>query len=482
MTGPKDVGGQNRSRPEQAEGTVRPALRLSMQPTRNDPRGATGIATVVVLALGCWSGMAGADEGPSSADGANSVTVFITGWSLGSLKPCGCSGGQLGGLERRAAILDGVPRAQRLVLDTGHWVASDREQDLIKTRFLIRAFQLLEYDVLYLAETDLQMALGLGLMGELVGAPSAICQVVLPDVNVPTSIERSFTVGHRTTSVRVLALDEASVRDRLEAAPGPGPSEAGGLDIYIVDTPASSFIGLSAGPRARPSCILCPAESDDPVRWSDPNADPLVVSLGRYGRHVVRLRIPVDPVQAPAGVRFEVQAVSEDLPGRDDLVALYQDYQQVVADSGLLGQHPRVPLPRDLAYTGSQACRQCHRYEYDQAVSQRHARAYATLENVRSHLDPECVVCHVVGLDHGGGFASAAETPQLKDVGCEACHGPGSEHVRTYGKAKTTIPRMACLDCHTPEQSGGYAGHEQEYLEKMRHWKELRKAELVQQQ
>jgi len=440
------------------------------------------IPRLAVLALVCLGGMAAAAQAPPAEEGQDSVTVYITGWSLGSLKPCGCSGGQLGGLERRATILDSVSRSRRLVLDTGHWVARDGEQDLIKARFLVRAFQLLEYDAICLAEPDLHIVLGLGLLGDLVQTPWAIAQTSLTDVNVHRSFERPFTVGQRTMWVRVMALDEAGVRMRLDAGPEPGLDQAAGLDIYIVEAPASSFAGVSLGPRPRPSCILCPAESDDPVLWSDPNADPLVVSLGRYGRHVVRLDIPVDPAGAQARVRFGVQAVSEDLAGREDLAALYRDYQQVVADSGLLGQHPKVPLPRDLEYTGSLACRQCHRYEYDLAASQRHARAYATLENVGSHLDPECVVCHVVGLSQGGGFSSVGETPDLKDVGCEACHGPGSEHVRTYGKAKTTPPRMACLDCHTPEQSSGYAGHEQEYLEEMRHWKELCKAELVQPQ
>jgi len=442
------------------------------------------MAAVMVLVMGRLGWMALAEVDPAAEGAADSVTVYVTGWSLGSLKPCGCSGGQLGGLERRAAILDSVPRSHRLILDTGHWVSRDGEQDLIKVRFLVRAFQLLGYDLLYLAGPDLQMALGLGLLGDLASTPTVItqAQAVRGDSRVPASFERSFTVGQRAISVRVMALDENGLRTRLEGASGPDSDETEGLDVFVVESPASSFSDLPVGHRARPSCILCPAESDEPRLWSDPNADPLVISMGRYGRHVVRLRVSVDPLAARVGVRFEVQAVSEDLPSRDDLVALYKDYQQVIAESGLLGQHPKVPLPKDLEYVGSPACRRCHLYEYDTAASQKHASAYATLQKVGSHLDPECVVCHVVGLDQGGGFVSVQETPQLKDVGCEACHGPGSEHVRTSGRAKTTVPRLTCLDCHTPEHSRDYAGHEQEFLEKMRHWKELRKADLVKQE
>jgi len=31
---------------------------------------------------------------------------------------------------------------------------------------------------------------------------------------------------------------------------------------------------------------------------------------------------------------------------------------------------------------------------------------------------------------------------------------------------------MSCLTCHTPEKSTGYAGHEEEYMQKIVHWRE----------
>ena len=84
-------------------------------------------------------------------------------------------------------------------------------------------------------------------------------------------------------------------------------------------------------------------------------------------------------------------------------------------------------------------------------------------------LAPECVICHVVGMEYEGGYISEEKTGHLKDVGCENCHGPGSEHVKTLGKAKTTDPKSTCEDCHTPEHSSDYAGNEQEYHEKNCH-------------
>ena len=50
------------------------------------------------------------------------------------------------------------------------------------------------------------------------------------------------------------------------------------------------------------------------------------------------------------------------------------------------------------------------------------------------NFDPECISCHVVGWNpeqffpYVGGFRSEQETPQLKNTGCEDCHGSGQKH------------------------------------------------------
>ena len=151
---------------------------------------------------------------------------------------------------------------------------------------------------------------------------------------------------------------------------------------------------------------------------------------------------------------------------------LYKQYQILVKLGNLLEKYPRVPLPDDLSYVGSKKCASCHEYEYDKWSTKAHADAFATLVEVGSDYDPECVICHVVGMDRASGFITASRTPEMKNVGCENCHGPGSEHVRTWGQAATVEPKSACVDCHTPEHSSGYAGHEAEYLQKIVHWRE----------
>jgi hypothetical protein len=221
--------------------------------------------------------------------------------------------------------------------------------------------------------------------------------------------------------------------------------------------------------------MVCPAESDEPGLISKPGARPLVISVGRLGKYVGRLQIEAG---GPTGgekkltYSFSSVPVTEDLTQEESLVELYRTYQQLVKEANLLEKQVRFALPDGLEYTGSKSCKLCHEYEYEKWSSKAHAHAYATLERVGNQYDPECIVCHVVGMGYVSGFVSEEETGHLKNVGCENCHGPGSEHIITLGKEQTTEPRSDCIDCHTPDHSAEYEGNEALYLSKIVHWRE----------
>ena len=67
----------------------------------------------------------------------------------------------------------------------------------------------------------------------------------------------------------------------------------------------------------------------------------------------------------------------------------------------------------------------------------------------------ECVQCHSDQTDHFAGSTHARlklAGAKIGDTGCEACHGPGSIHVASGGKAGTIInpgkSPEACFQCH----------------------------------
>ncbi len=134
------------------------------------------------------------------------------------------------------------------------------------------------------------------------------------------------------------------------------------------------------------------------------------------------------------------------------------------------GKSPR-PGPK---YVGSHACGKCHRgpmfgYQHNVWMRSGHARAWAALGLPRSReiaakqgiagdprKAPECLKCHSTGFREG----SDAFLPSFsvdEGVGCEACHGPGSEYM---AEAVMRDPRAAkaaglkaageetCKTCH----------------------------------
>jgi len=411
-------------------------------------------------------------ETPAKSDSdGNTLVVFITGNMLGELKPCGCSGGQLGGLDRRSAILGSIPDSRRLIIDTGSFVPDSGEQNLIKFNTVVQALGLLDYDVVNLAEDDLEIAQRQGLLDS-IGSVFSVISSAGEDLNIPAKSTKQFAIAGGAISVTVAAYDGAGAQKDLSELLGRENERSGiNVNILIVNRRDAgtldtiSQIGLS-------DCIIVPPDSDEPAVVGEPNAMPLVISAGRLGKYVGKLQITVPEGNNSPRLAFSSAAITENLAQNQELVELYKVYQQLVKDANLLERQPRFALPSGLEYVGSKTCRLCHDYEYDKWKPQKHASAYATLEKVGSQYDPECVVCHVIGMEYKGGFVSERGTAELKDVGCENCHGPGSEHIWTLGATETAGPMSVCTDCHTPEHSAEYAGNTDTYFRKTIHWRE----------
>ncbi len=359
-----------------------------------------------------------------------------------------------------------------MIIDAGALVGGDGEQDLIKFGVLFEAYRLLGYDVVRLTEQDVEIGRNLGLLAgqsHAFGMISSHWETIPNDW--PRSFRKSFSLRGRDVFVNVAAFDAQADAVEQAAAFFDGLQDGLNVNVLILQNCAAEARGAWAQ-RSGAHCLLCPIDSDDPQVLSEPDARPLIFTAGRLGRHVVRLQLDWPESGEGPVLRFEDIPVDETLPEDEALVQLYQLYQQFVGQSNLLEKYPRVPLPDELRYVGSKNCASCHEYEYSRWKTKAHADAFATLVEVGSDRDPECVVCHVVGMDRASGFVTAEKTPELKNVGCENCHGPGSEHVRTSGQTATVEPKAGCQDCHSPEHSSGYAGHEAEYMKKIIHWRE----------
>jgi len=130
--------------------------------------------------------------------------------------------------------------------------------------------------------------------------------------------------------------------------------------------------------------------------------------------------------------------------------------------------------PHDSVYAGSQACKSCHPTQFAQWAQTAHASAYQSLVEQRSHMDDSCWHCHVTGAKQEGGPQTAVDVRGLRDVQCEACHGPARAHISDPSSAalkpSAQVPQSNCVNCHDGQMDEGRFNYET-YLPKVIHSK-----------
>jgi hypothetical protein len=102
-------------------------------------------------------------------------------------------------------------------------------------------------------------------------------------------------------------------------------------------------------------------------------------------------------------------------------------------------------------YLGSENCAACHTSEYERWTPSAHAHAMTTLGTHQRASDPDCMKCHFTGFQQPG----SALNSNLANVGCESCHGPGSDHVVAPDTQYGALPASAaaCVACHSYDNS-----------------------------
>lgn len=122
-------------------------------------------------------------------------------------------------------------------------------------------------------------------------------------------------------------------------------------------------------------------------------------------------------------------------------------------------------------YIGTNNCATCHVSEHEFWQKTAHARAVQTLEERDKLFDQTCISCHVVGYEKPGGsvmgtlryeakLGERTIEKDLENVGCESCHGPGSQHAQ-LPVDPSGVPQFIhrqpavndCMQCHVAEHS-----------------------------
>jgi len=118
-------------------------------------------------------------------------------------------------------------------------------------------------------------------------------------------------------------------------------------------------------------------------------------------------------------------------------------------------------------YVGSKKCKMCHKGEkkgnvFEKWLESTHAKAFESLKKDGKEKDPACLECHTTAFNKGGYKLDDPNNADFEGVGCESCHGPGSDYKSMSvmkDKAKATAAGLIepdeklCITCHDPKKS-----------------------------
>jgi hypothetical protein len=208
---------------------------------------------------------------------------------------------------------------------------------------------------------------------------------------------------------------------------------------------------------------------DPPSTPDEVRGVPLVYP-GVHGRFVldVDLTRTGDGPRLPGYRPLPLQGSATDPTAMIDAGALdvINAHRHLVKQEGLREQLAGIkPLADGLAYVGPKLCADCHDADADKCADHLHSHAWQTLIDAERREEwpvtyyPECVSCHVVGYGMQSGFVSPEKTPDLLNVTCESCHGPGNKHVESGADVGIPIPKPSvrdCMVCHNADHSPAF--------------------------
>lgn len=403
------------------------------------------------------------------------LTVIVSGYGMGYLKNCGCSGAQVGGEVRKARIVkaerelalapkpaDKARPAEALLVDLGNFTDGSNEITKIQSAGVIQSMALCGYESVGLGKRELSMAqddlLKLLKRGEL-PYTAANLSFVAPATGVDASSElngifKPYRVVTTKSGYRIGIIHaiDAFIADSLGKSNGFELSDPAGAvegvlsshkkeaDAWIVtladvergSTKPESFkqhpqlLSVIGFPRENPLESGQESIADGPY-MSEPPFD-------RF-KDVLRLTLSYDMNgKAAAGFAEHIAVAANISPDEETEKIIVQlepelEKAQIKIDeetAQLPGKHPY--------YVGHLECAKCHNAIAQQMEASAHARAYESLVGKSQHRSAACLPCHVVGYGQPSGWNILHNPPLMQGVQCENCHGPGEYHVMLENK------------------------------------------------
>ncbi|MZH02615.1 MAG: hypothetical protein F3745_04235 [Nitrospinae bacterium] len=392
------------------------------------------------------------------------VLIVYTGNMLAELKPCGCAKEEdQGGIERRMQYINETrsKNPHLLLVDTGDHFKEPTRQGKLKAQTLLTATEQMQYDAVALGDRDL--VYGPKFLKERHQIPWIAGNLMIDHFEPLRSKIKTFSNGLK---IGVLAIADPGLFYDHAGLEITAPKQTArklithmrdseNPDLIVLLThsekqTALDFLDLDGVDVVINGHIVSESDVIDlkPVRK---NGKVFVQSSSR-GQKMGELRVQVDP-QGNKSISHQLVKLDSSVKFDPEMVKLYEQYNEKVEAMFFETLTAKRDTKNRSVYAGDTRCKTCHPAEHKVWSGSRHGRAYSTLRKINKAFDPECLVCHVVGFNLAGGFISEVDTPTLKNVQCEVCHGPGRSHASAPKKGFGSQAKEACKKCHVKSHS-----------------------------
>lgn len=415
-------------------------------------------------------------------------SLFFTCDTTGRIEPCGCFTGQYGGLTRVSTFLKSEAPAGSLLVEVGNAIAGLADYEAIQFRHLLEAAGTMGYSAVNAGEREARLPVAL-LRDLAKSSPVPLLSANLLDRESGAPVWRpSLVVDHHGLRVGLIGVVDP---DSLEGELDPGV-RLGGMDESI-----RRELDLLSG---KTDLLVCLAFTDEDglerlartffefdlilggdVAQPSPSLSRVnqswILATTNEARALGRIQAKFDPVAGKlADTEGEVTLMVDTIPEDPAIRAFSVAYRKEVRETPLAIDTPasdssnRVPgVAPTASFVGSAACAACHPTSHGAWEKSGHARAFQSLLAKDSDADPGCIKCHTVGFGEPGGYLRSMGSGLFTGVGCESCHGPGSEHVAARAAAspgEAVLQQMRpvgqgqCLQCHHGEFSRPFSWEE----------------------
>lgn len=416
---------------------------------------------------------------PKPPPASTALTIHFTCDTSGRLEPCGCFSGQHGGLTRLKTWLDGrKDTGNVLKLDVGGAIAGGADYDLIQYRYLARAYFLMGFSALNMGAAE--AAIPSPTLRRLASAsPVPLISASLVDSSSREPLLEPYRIvvaGKKRIGILGLVSPHSvpapgegiAVLDLNEAVNRHLPSLREKSDLVIVLAFAKENELRRLAQDYFEFAVILGGDVAGPTQEIIRENDSLVLFTTNEARTVGTLSgtLSGDGRTQLLDPSYQIELLWEDIPQSADLLGLVRDYRDEIRRTPLAvdneHQHDPDAIPGvkpSATFTGSASCQGCHPGSHETWSKSGHAHAFETLVKKGSDADPHCIQCHTVGFGQPGGYRRPLGGASLTDVGCESCHGPGSEHIDRHLHGKPSNFRFRplgpgdCTTCHYGEFS-----------------------------